>query len=233
MLTNTAENRSQLTAKSSINSYEIASELATGYLPEQFRAEVGLETRFLAQTRSLALLPTVSPLCVGHVLLFAKDDHLSMGELLRCRGSIESEIGKMAALYKDRFGPPLLFEHGSVEGGTVACGVTRAHLHLIPRSQIKFDGLCTAIDSEIGTGVNQPFVGLKKIHSEYIFISKDLEAIGRVWQGEQLPSQMVRRHIARELSLSEWNWRALFGWDVLRATIAEWARAGVSHASTD
>jgi hypothetical protein len=212
---------------------EIASEIATGRLPNEFRAKIGVDTRILAQTESLVLMPTVSPLCLGHVLLFARGAHLSFAELLRSRSSVASELNRMAALYDGIFGHPVWFEHGSVPDGTVACGVTRAHLHLVPRSQIKVPELTAALDFEIGPAAETEFLQLKKIRSEYIFVSDNIGGSGKVWVGRNLPSQIVRRHLAQQLALSEWNWRSLFGWNVVRDTIAMWERSGASHAPAD
>lgn len=220
----TATETRRVATTASLDFPDIASEISTGILPEQFRTNLERQSRILAQTQNLVLLPTVSPLCVGHVLVFSKEEHLNFGEVQRVYASIRDEIQSLIAEYAVKFGRPLIFEHGSMRGGQVACGVSRAHIHLLPQIGINTAGIETAIQRELGPAVTSSFADLRGLGREYIFLSEGLDDV-HLWEGDCLPSQLIRRHIATQLGLERWNWRSLFGWPVVAQTIAEWTRA--------
>jgi hypothetical protein len=161
-------------------------------------------------------------------LVFSKSEQQSFVELTQTFSGVQREIDDLSAAYKLHFGDFIIFEHGTAPGLGRGCGVTRAHLHLVPKSVASLTDLIVAIEQEIGP-MRIASLDLIPKNAEYIFVSDNPSKLN-VWEGKHFPSQLVRRHIAAQLGSARWDWRELFGWDNFRQTLELWNGQGAPHA---
>lgn len=200
---------------------DIERELGDGQFPSVLVERLGTPTRTLARGHFTTSLVTLSPLVRGHVVVFANTEHRSFSALARdCREAV-IEAEDVVANHRACFGPSIVFEHGMNACGSAACGVTRAHFHLVPGPDV--DALIKSLTAELGepdTRADQLWRA-ENADGEYIAIGRSL-GDGAVWAGRLFPSQIVRRHVARMLGLIEWDWKALFGWADMRTTVMSW-----------
>lgn len=181
------------------------------------------QRRVVMESSRFAVLPSVGPLAVGHVLICPRD-HVNrfaslpaeeFDELEALRAELERRLGTVAENCHFHY-----FEHGGDLAATrTPCTVDHAHIHLVPTPE---DG--TALP-EIGNWrpvarleAAMPQVGPE----EYIWYqapSRD----AWIWEAnlrEAIPSQLMRRVIAELLGVAEaWNWREDPRVDVLAATL--------------
>jgi diadenosine tetraphosphate (Ap4A) HIT family hydrolase len=203
---------------------DITAELISGRMPGLFRRNLGRSSRILSKTDSLVLLPTVSPLLVGHVLIFSKQNVMSFADLLASDPSVASEYLSLVGEYETRFGRAIEFEHGSSGCQSGGCGVARAHVHLIPRADINERTLSDAIAMTLGEPSFRQgswMLNAELQHREYLSLGRPYDD-SKIWIGTSVPSQLVRKLISQQLALPQWDWNELFGWEILNQTIKTW-----------
>ena len=141
---------------------------------------------------------------------------------------IRRHLFQLISEYESWFGPAVVFEHGSSGPAVTACGVSRAHVHIVPRSSIELDNVISSIRVELGTPLTQntwePVVPL--LGREYLCLGEP--NLTEVWLADNIPSQLVRRVIAQQSGLSRWDWSELFAWDIMRSTLEAWDKGPLS-----
>ena len=108
-------------------------EIESGLAPPSIQERYSITHRVRLSNGSFAVLPTVSPLTAGHVLILPKRHvrqlaGLSASEMRELLTLVNSVSGLLAASYA----PPYFFEHGPAAVNDSACGIVHAHLHLVP-----------------------------------------------------------------------------------------------------
>jgi diadenosine tetraphosphate (Ap4A) HIT family hydrolase len=207
---------------------DIERELRDGLFNSTLSHKFGHSSRVLAETSRLSLLPTISPLDIGHCLVFSKQSLKSFASFSAIDFSVRLEIAQLLAAYVEIFGDALVFEHGmSADSASTACGVTRAHFHLFPVIKIDLEQLIVHLTAELGAPESRSgtWPDATYRHGEYISLGSVAGAT-TIWQASNIPSQLVRRHIAAQLNLNRWDWRELFGWSTMAVTASSW------HSST-
>jgi diadenosine tetraphosphate (Ap4A) HIT family hydrolase len=199
-------------------------ELKSGMIDPQYQAFTRLHHRCLKRERKVAVLPSISPLRGGHVLLVptkhissaAQADAFTRRELVEV---IEETARRVCGTTVE----PLLFEHGvgrDLQGG---CGIEHAHIHVLPvskrerlRAEAAFEDsfalqeagtlsdALTALSPEISYGLIGLPGNLRTTISE-------------------LPSQTLRRCVADAIGSESTDWRELGSWDVMEETFVSLA----------
>jgi diadenosine tetraphosphate (Ap4A) HIT family hydrolase len=211
---------------------DIAAELASGCMPEHFQTCLGRSSRILAETQTLTLLPTVSPLVLGHVLIFTKQDATSFADLVDRNCNLRVEFSCLVREYERRFGTAIMFEHGSSGKQLTACGVSRGHVHLVPSCSINADQLSGAIKRELGSPSRvTDWLPEKDLQGREYLSFGPIDGRVETWVSNEISSQLVRRLISKQIGLSQWDWNALFGWDVLERTLTDWERRPYAHGA--
>jgi hypothetical protein len=95
---------------------------------------------------------------------------------------------------------------------------------LIPASAIDATALAAAITTRVGTPVC--FFGdwtgnLELRNREYLSLAQPNHGC-HIWMGPNIPSQIVRQVISKQLGLSQWDWKELFGWETMTQTLRAW-----------
>lgn len=171
--------------------------------------------RVLLENDSVAVLPSVGPLKVGHVLLVPQKHRTRMADV----ALLETFMTQVLGTLEQQFAAPVhRFEHGaSRDGAAVPCTVSHAHLHLLPTNvRINLD--------------QSPYVWDKASENTWPKLVGDGEYLyyrspeGTVWvartRGKSFKSQHLRRLFAGSLGVAdEWNWREYPREDVIRETL--------------
>lgn len=177
---------------------------------EDGQREAGaLQRRIGWEDAHFFVTPTVGELGSDHLLVIPRLHVPSFRHLPRSH-SLEAEriVDKHDALLSDEHTKVVVFEHGmashSAAGG---CGISHAHIHLIsvPRALEvqplpEPDGLHPWTPVPAGKFLSRADQG-----SGYLSIGCE----GAFWtrQVEDLPSQYLRRWIAKKLGKVRWDWR--------------------------
>jgi len=191
-------------------------EISSKAFPDQYRSAYPVVSRICLETDEFVVLPTLSPLCAGHVLVLPRRHVTNLAALPeRARKALlecaESTVSQLA----ERFGSDLyFFEHGVPRAG-LACGVDHAHLHILPMST----GTATEVESRIETDfpaldsddlVQALSLTTQVKTTSYLLHGPSLDSI-RMSFGESIPSQYMRHLIAEIECRSDWDWKLLSG----------------------
>lgn len=193
-------------------------ELQSGKLPDF--CDVQIDSRILYETGRFVVIPDISPLVPGHVMIVPKAHIL-------CYGAIEAAawdeflgiVNATRSALREHYGPSVLLEHGTSSRDDVADHVSHAHLHLVPaaidiREALRdFNTTTIANLSDLSSWAARD--------EEYIYFESSA--------GERVVADRIsgmkrlffRRHIARQIGLPDplWDWRRHILSDNLRSTV--------------
>src|SRR5581483_7571845 len=84
------------------------------------------------------------------------------------------ELSDLLDEYEQRFGPSIIFEHGSSGRSPAACGVSRAHIHLIPAKNFRIYEIESALTLELGEPKEILFGSLPTMlsNAEYLLVGR-------------------------------------------------------------
>ena len=124
----------------------------------------------------------------------------------------------------DLYGPIAWFEHGIGKGQQGGCGVSHAHLHLLPLARREVEECVERISRDFALeafGRLDRFLACTPSDSSYIALGTRDLAWG--FYTEDVPSQFVRRAIAQVVGSNAFDWRDYTGSDVLAGTHSDLA----------
>lgn len=160
------------------------------------------------QSLSTNVVASIGALVEGWTLVFPVKHVLSLagleaGEWL----DFQRDLTKIKESVENKFGPVVLFEHGSAGAGrTAGCGVDHAHMHIVP---LNFDLRISVekISNEVG---KYEWTKVKTRPAsrpgfDYIYLSDKTGSW--ITYAPLLPSQVIRRAIANEIGADEWDWK--------------------------
>jgi diadenosine tetraphosphate (Ap4A) HIT family hydrolase len=177
----------------------------TGAFHERFGT--CLESRVVMQTRHLVVLPSLGPLGIAHALIVPRRHVGSFAALNdEERADARNFLTSALPLLNDLAGSLAVFEHGIANPGspTGGCGITHAHLHLValndpPPARPRLHGLCWR-------QLPPAWIDSLPRECDYLMVGA---GTGEMWVAEAigLPSQFMRRWIAKEIGVENWDWR--------------------------
>lgn len=183
-----------------------------------------IENRIIMSTDNFFVVPSVAPLGPGHLMIIPNRHVKSMTSVDSCLSEeFNTLVLRVISKLERRYGSkPFVFEHGiasSCEGG---CGISHAHLHLLPMSNAAKDRVISEVANSCGQSVVKfnLFSLLNSTHQDrsYLLVSPNAEDLF-LYYGDHWPSQFLRKLIARQLELGHWDWNELFGWDDFLSTL--------------
>lgn len=196
-------------------------EFDAGEMPGDFVVNMGQRNRVFMSDEHFVAMPTVSPLSVGHTLIVPMVHLTSLAQLDRQRRiSLATFSKRVVAKVRDRYGSFLLFEHGVGAGKTGGCGVTHAHLHVLPLSKAHAEQVKQRICSDHPDQTCGSFSNvLASVHQDatYLIYGDSFSHVQVIVQAD-IPSQYLRKLLAETLGRHEWDWKRLEGWDEMVAT---------------
>lgn len=168
--------------------------------------------RVLTETHNFALIPSIGPVAIGHVLLcpklhccsFRDVDKQFDVEFLKLKMKIRS-------LLAQAFGKPVhCFEHGMrTDGSRILCTVDHAHLHFVPADVDMRDAL--RYQQTPWVQFNGSLEGLRALTGtdEYLlYESPSGQCAVAPARNAEFGSQYIRKAFSTQLGdSSTWNWR--------------------------
>lgn len=192
-------------------------EFSTGHAPLTISAATALTDRIALSARGFKVLPTLSPLVEGHVLIVPQRHVTSLAQLANPeKADFFAVLANVVGLVRDLWGGPVVFEHGVGQNKKGGCGVTHAHLHVVPIPDERRPALWARMDRELGkpafrAGLSDALDGLQP-RSSYLIASDNI-AETRCYISDNLQSQLMRRLVAESMDFSVWDWRQSYNWD--------------------
>ncbi len=200
----------------------ICEEITSGQPANEITRRYRIKSRIVRTYQDFVVVPSVSPLAEGHLLVFPKQHVNRMSNLPFQQREQFVDIAcelyeKLCTLYGNIY----LFEHGIEGSGHVACGVYHAHLHLVPISEPMRSRIHSCIYSDY-----PPFrigdlseILYKKGHKmPYILYGSNPNSLF-LGDATAMPSQYVRKLFAMNLNLEFWDWKELSGVSEFAATL--------------
>jgi diadenosine tetraphosphate (Ap4A) HIT family hydrolase len=156
---------------------------------------------------ALALLPTLGPLAPRHALVVPAAHVTAFAALPEnARRAAEQLVTHFARVARAGGDDVIWFEHGSSgPGSSGGCGVTHAHLHIVPvpagwsRPRLPARFAFTRAPANM-------WLDFPPADSDYLLVgqAEDVWAAPVDW----LPSQTLRRWLAPAVGASSWDWRS-------------------------
>jgi diadenosine tetraphosphate (Ap4A) HIT family hydrolase len=153
------------------------------------------------------VVPSLGQLVEGHLLIIPKQHGCALadlppdalGELVRLKTTLVKAI-------RSHYGTCVLFEHGARTETSGGCGISHAHLHVVPLPAEK-DPRALLEVSFRHHRVNG-IADLASIEKDcpYLYY-EDASGGSRVLYPAFLPSQYMRRVLAKALGNQNWDWR--------------------------
>jgi len=122
-----------------------------------------------------------------------------------------------------QFGTTICWEHGIGFGRSGGCGVTHAHMHVLPLPIDSILKLNNILKERLV--VANPIIGLKAIsmvaglEDSYLYWELSAQQESYIELSENISSQLMRRIIAEIHGMVQWDWRELSYWDVFKSTL--------------
>jgi diadenosine tetraphosphate (Ap4A) HIT family hydrolase len=178
-------------------------------------------SRLLWQNKDYYLIPSISPLVEGHLLLLPKEYYHSCAASYSENGDSFEQAFITAYLYLSRtYCPPILFEHGAAVASSGGASVEYAHLHLVPVQYSYQESIFSIILGDLPVRFNngiQETLGLLPQEEAYILCGNVKRVLS--CSVERIPSQYMRRVVAEVLGLDSWDWREMVNWNQFNRTI--------------
>jgi inosine/xanthosine triphosphate pyrophosphatase family protein/diadenosine tetraphosphate (Ap4A) HIT family hydrolase len=178
-----------------------------------------LGSRVLYEDEHFVVLPPLGEFMEGGLLLLSRKHLLSFAHLpAPLYEHLERLIQAIGRVLLRRYGvSPLCFEHGPApEWSKGVCCVDHAHINIFPAA--------VHLHPHLAERMNLPLPSLAALarlqrgEFGYLFIQEN-DGARRVYDGQLVPTQLVRRIITSALGCPErWHWRDFPGRDQLLAT---------------
>ena len=192
----------------------ICEEIRTGKMAENLIKRYGFENRLFEEHPEFIVIPSISPLSEGHMLVFPKHHVQSMSQVpLEVREPLVTILNGLWRRLTKRYGDSYVFEHGVVNSDQMACGIDHAHIHVVPVAESHLTRVHTRIASgfpSIICGTVSQVLFEHKHDCPYLMYGNDLSSV-HLSPSHQIPSQYVRKLIAEELESGTWDWKELSG----------------------
>lgn len=192
----------------------LCTEFQTGKTPPFISGPTQIGNRVVHESTSFVAFPSLSPLRTGHVLISPKHHISSLAQLSEAHlPEFTRFVNSVTASITRLYGDVVLFEHGvgfTQHGG---CGITHAHLHVLPLGLAALSALTTQVCREHGRPplASFPNIILRTPPTQsYLILGSALTRL-RQFVGS-FPSQYLRRKLAPFYGLHNTDWRACFGW---------------------
>ncbi len=197
----------------------------------------GATDRILWRGEHFALIPSLGPLCAGHLLLVPTQHVLSFANLTELALlQAEELIASIGEFFNQQQDVVLAFEHGAItlddseyerrlkRAKSGAC-TDHAHVHLLPG--VSAQEVISTIDEMCPHKRKSEITHLQELRKEldpdmaYIIISDEGRQGWCVYQLEKVPRQFMRRVLASIIGLAEWDWYDHPHIEVVQRTVKE------------
>ena len=159
----------------------------------------------LFESENFVVTTSLGAFIEGWILIISKRHITSMSQL----SAIEmQQLSTLIVDVRERveqvYGSTVVFEHGSLKPGThFGCGIDHAHVHIVPFE----DSILPIINKELIDIRWRELKRIKDIDLEkkpYLFVIDREESNGVISNPDSIPSQFIRRVLAKHLGISEY-----------------------------
>jgi inosine/xanthosine triphosphate pyrophosphatase family protein/diadenosine tetraphosphate (Ap4A) HIT family hydrolase len=178
-----------------------------------------LVSRIVYQDDDFVLMPPLGQFMEGGLLLLTRAHVLSFAHLPpHLLDRLEQLLTVIRRELTARYGvSPLIFEHGPApQRSKGVCCVDHAHFNIFPAR--------VAVHPHLSQRMSVPITclselsALRRAEFGYLFVQEN-DGSRRAYDGELVPTQLVRRIITTQLGLPQrWHWQDYPGYDELVAT---------------
>ena len=201
----------------------MCAELNSGKMPNELIDKSGLRDRILVENDEFVIIPSVSPLKMGHIMIVPRKHITSIVQLSVASVLKFEEFKKEIVLRITRkLGPVFCWEHGVGKNKNGGCGITHAHFHILPL----IDEHATQIDSTLSQMFPHVMVAdsMKVFHdrsdSSCSYLYWEINSMSpRIVTSEGIKSQLMRELICKVENLDNWNWKEYNNWQDFRETV--------------
>ena len=199
----------------------ICEEVQTGNFPEEYSRYYAVSNRICYESRHFLVVPSVSPIHLGHVLVFPRVHVTNLIEMpAHTKRDLYGTVTKIYYHLVNHFGRPYVFEHGVTKNAGTACGISHAHLHLVPLNREAAEGVDQAVSARYEpdtSGSIRQIIGNRANGVPYLIYGESLDSLSITF-ANNIPSQFMRRCIAEVLGDNRWDWKEFYGGDRFRET---------------
>jgi diadenosine tetraphosphate (Ap4A) HIT family hydrolase len=186
------------------------------------------KSRVIAETENFVIIPDLSPLVPGHLLLVPKWHYTSLSPL---PDGLWNEFlfirSKLVPVLTDLFGETIQFEHGASSTNPAGHCIEHAHLHFVPAHIDLLPNLKQYRAREIKEIDEIREYGSRDI--PYLF-SQTADGTMFIADGfDAVPSQFLRRFAAKQIGIPDglWDWGIYINKSFLRETIRSFERVSM------
>ena len=194
---------------------EYCYELQNGVPPRIYDTYTNGRSRLLHWTPDFRVWPSISPILHGHLLIVPTSHVKSFAQLTKeHRASLASLISHLQD--KWYIGTQyIIFEHGVGLHEMGGCGISHAHLHILPVSPEQIDTVykyfIQSVDQADDSGTCSSFDNFFDDcadNKSYIFVKAKDEKLLYVYSSK-IPSQFLRKFMSRIVTGRDSDWRQL------------------------
>ena len=165
-----------------------------------------LSTRALLNTGTFCVFPSIGQLVEGYLLISPLEHYSTLADMPdHLLAGIAALHGDVCSVASAEYGPCISYEHGAHPETGGGCGVYHAHLHVVPLG--KHVDPVDALTAELPFERIDDLLDLRRAQGRSYLYYEDLSERRYLFRADNLPSQYLRRLLARTLGLSAWNWR--------------------------
>jgi hypothetical protein len=183
----------------------------------------------LAVSEHFAIVPSIGPLVLGHSLVISRRHSNNI-----IAGAPSPQLSELRTMCENSMdillqGDPALqlfcFEHGSLlPTEQHLCSTEHGHLHLVPLAKEEISRLIDAIggrgfEADNFQQICNSTSALRQYIAAFCLQPKRKGFYGVVMDAAGLPSQYLRKAIARQLGTPAWDWKREVNRELLRKTI--------------
>ncbi|MFH0287181.1 non-canonical purine NTP pyrophosphatase [Vibrio owensii] len=179
-----------------------------------------IDNRVVYEDDDFILIVPIGQFVEGGLLLLSKKHIPSFAHLPEDKyEALISLVDRIKTTLADRWGVvPIVFEHGpAIDKTKGKCCVDHAHFNIFPVS--------VDVHSRLEDRMNQEITHLlqlrqyKDLEEGYLYVDSPISG-AHIYDGSNVPSQLVRRHITEMLGMPDrWHWRHYMGVDEMKATL--------------
>jgi diadenosine tetraphosphate (Ap4A) HIT family hydrolase len=164
-------------------------------------------SRTIIEQDGFRAMPSLGQIVPGYLLLVPKHHYVALADMSSDQlNSAEALKAELADQMRYKYRRCLFFEHGARTPNAGGCGISHAHLHVVPfpaeRDPVEHL-LRTFPFQEVST-----LLELKRIQSGRSYLYYESVRGNRyVFYPPFIPSQYIRRLLAETLGIRRWDWR--------------------------
>jgi diadenosine tetraphosphate (Ap4A) HIT family hydrolase len=178
------------------------------------------KTRVLFRSDDFAVVPSLGQIAEGHLLLLPIKHWTATGDLTE---DLLKELTRLSeaviTILRREYGSCITFEHGVRSGSAGGCGISHAHLHVLPLpSSLDPIGSLKAKFPHKRVGDLNEVRKQSKGMVGYLFY-EDSHSRAYLFDTPKLESQYMRKTLTAILDMHDWDWRTAGREERLLATV--------------